>query len=146
MYSKDNRFEFKLPAGWEDQTAYTFKGPDDGDLSHSIVLIVDRKLQHDSVDSFAREKTRPILDALQGIDVLKDEETTVPGCNPSYDFYYKWIPSEEKIIFQKYVFVIADGMGFCFAAQFSKRTLKTVGAMMKKVVESVLPGTYEPLD
>ena len=43
-------------------------------------------------------------------------------------------------------FVIAGGMGFCFSGRFSKRTLKTVGSMMKKVVESVLPGTYEPLD
>ncbi len=139
-------FEFDLPAGWEDQTVYTFKGPDDGDLSHTIMLIVDRHLQHDTVESYAREKISPILDTLQGVDVLKDEDTTVPGCHPSYDFYYKWIPADGMVVFQKNVFVLAGGRGFCFCGRFSKRTSKTVGSMLKKVVESVLPGTYEPLD
>ncbi len=146
MSPTENRFKFDLPAGWEDQTVYTFKGPDDGDLSHAIMLIVDRQLQHDNIASYAREKCAPIADTLQGVDILKDEETTVPDCNPSYDFYYKWVPSDDTVIFQKSVFVIAGGMGFCFSGRFSKRTLKTVGSMMKKVVESVLPGTYEPLE
>jgi hypothetical protein len=146
MSANENRFDFDLPSGWEDQTVYTFKGPDDGEMEHTIMLIVDRKLLQDSVAAYAQERTAPITDTLQGVDVLKDEETTVPGCNPSYDFFYKWVPSDGTILFQKSTFVIAGGMGFCFCGRFSKRTLKTVGSMMKKVVESVLPGTYEPLE
>ena len=146
MNSISDPFKFKLPSGWEDQTAYTFKGPDDGDVTHSLVLTVDRQLQHDTVSAYAQEKARPILEGLQGIEVLKDEETTVPGCHPSHDFYYKWSLADGMTVFQKNVFVIAGGMGFCFSGQFTKRTLKTVGAMVKKVVEAVLPGTYEPQD
>ncbi|UCC44002.1 MAG: DcrB-related protein [Candidatus Zixiibacteriota bacterium] len=139
-------FKVDLPMGWEDQTVYVFNGPDQDGMQHSIMITIDRQLRHETIASFAREKTDPLVDGLQGVDVLKDEETTIPGGNPAWEFVYKWVPSEDSLIMQKYVFVIKDNMGFAISAKFSRKSYKTVGLQLPKIIESLLPGTYEPLE
>ncbi len=146
MASQKSRFKLPLPRGWEDQTAYTFMGPVERGVQHILMMILDRHLQHTSVRSFAREKVTPILSSLQGVEILKDEEVTIPGGNPVYEFVYKWIPGEGNVLIQKYVFVFCDGIGFTFSARFSKTTLKTVGLQMPRIIEALLPGTYEPVE
>jgi len=146
MSKKENRFYIELPSGWMDQTVYVFQGPNVAGIDHSIMLTIDRNLQHDNIENMAYEKTSPIVEALDGVEVLKDEEITIADGNPAWDFVYKWIPADNIKLFCKYVFVIKDGMGFTFFGKFTKQTLKTLGAQMKQVIESFLPGTYEPLE
>ena len=146
MKYNECRFRFKLPTGWEDQTVYHFKGPDIDGQSHTLMLTIVRNLADDDIESFARDRINPIIENLQGLEVLKDEETTVEGCFPSHEFACRWIPGEGLQLFQRYVFVVAHGMGFTFSATFSKKSHKLLGEQMTDVIESVLPGTYEPLE
>jgi len=141
-----DRFNIELPGEWEDQTVYHFRGPDDGDVSHTMSVTVTRHLQHDDVTQFAKQYTAVLLDNLQGVEVLKDEETSVAGCHQSYEFVYRWMPSDEIVTFNKYVFVIAEDLGFVFQCEFTKKTLKTIGSQFSEIVEHVLPGTYEPME
>ncbi len=136
-------FKLELPEGWEDQTVYSFRGPEDGGREHSLTLILNRHLRHEYISDFAREHIDPITETFQGIEVLKDEEVTIEEGNQAHEFVYKWIPSEGMTLFTKYVFVIKDNMGYVFSCEFSKRTYKTVGSMMKNVIEALVPGTYE---
>jgi hypothetical protein len=110
------------------------------------MIYVDRQLRHDSIQSFAREKIDPIISNMPGVEVLKDENVSIDGCNAAYEFVYKWIPTDEQVFYQKYVFVIAEGAGFTFHGTFTKRSFKTVGRQFKDVVEALLPGTYKPLE
>jgi len=144
--SDSDRFQVNLPQGWEDQTVYTFRGPEEGGIQHTLTLAVNRHLQHEDIERFAKEQTEPITAGLQGVEVLKDEETTIEGGNPAYEFVYKWMPNEGQVILNKRVFVIKDGMGFIFSSDFSKKTIKTVGAQLSEVIETLVPGTYEPLE
>lgn len=146
MRQTDHSFAFDLPDGWEDQTVYTLMGPEDSGVQHSLTLNIDRHLQHDDIRSFAQEKTEPIAETLQGVEILKNEETTIEGGNPTWEFVYKWVPGNGQVMFQKHVFVLKDGMGFSFSAGFSRKTLKTVGLQMKDIIESLVPGTYEPVE
>jgi len=146
MDAELNRFRFELPKGWEDQTVYSFNGPDIDGQPHTLTLTVARRLVDDDVEPFARDRINPIVDNLQGLEVLKDEATTVEGCFPSHEFACRWIPGEGVQLYQRYIFVIAYGMGFTFSATFSKKSHKLLGEQMKDVIESVLPGTYEPLE
>lgn len=139
-------FKFDLPKGWEDQTVYVFQGPNEADLDHSIMLTLDRKLRHDDISDYAYEKTSPIVETMDNIDVLKNEEITLPNGNPAWEFVYKWVPADDMIFFQKYIFVFKENIGFAFSGKFTKQTIKTVGAQFKQIVEYILPGTYEPLD
>lgn len=144
--SDSSIFKFDLPKGWMDQTVYVFQGPKEADLDHSIMLTLDRKLRHDEITDFAAERTSPIIESMDNIDVLKNEEITLPDSNPAWEFVYKWVPTDGMIFFQKYVFVYKDKIGFTFSCKFTKQTIKTVGAQMKQIIENLLPGTYEPLD
>ncbi len=144
--SLSNPFKFDLPAGWEDQTVYNFIGPEACGIRHSLRLMIDRHLQLEAVQDYARQQTAPIVESLQGVEVLKDEEVTIENGNPCWEFVYKWTPSDERTTFQKHVFVVKDGMGFNFAASFTKNTIKTVGSQLYDIVDSLLPGTYYPID
>jgi hypothetical protein len=139
-----NRFQFDLPAGWEDQTVYFFRGPVIDGQEQRLMLTIDRHLQQDTIADFALQRTRPITSSLQGIEVLKDEDTTVAGCYPSWEFVYRWIPSDEAKTYKKHVFVLRGGYGFSFEMEFSKKAHKLIGDQVKKVIENLLPGTYEP--
>ncbi len=142
----ENRFKIELPTGWEDQTVYHFRGPDLDGIPHLVTLTVARQLRDENITRFAQERIDPIVQNLQGLEVLKSEETTVENGNPAYEFVYRWIPGEGVRFFQKHVFVISDGMGFSFSGSFSKKTFKMLGQQLKELIEGVLPGTYEPLE
>jgi hypothetical protein len=141
-----SRFKVDLPNGWEDQTVYHFRGPDIDGNQHLIILTVDRHLRDDDIVAFAQDRISPIEDNLQGLEVLKKEEVTIEDGNPVFEFVYRWIPGEGIRMFQKYIFVIKDDMGFSFSGSFSKKSLKMLGGQMKELVDSLLPGTYEPLE
>ncbi len=143
---KSNRFLFDLPRGWEDQTVYIFEGPKEGNNEHRLVMYLDRQLQDADLISFARSKISPIVDNLSGVETLKDEEVTLEGCNPCYEFVYKWIMAENLAYFHKYIFVIKDGIGFTFSCRFTKATYKLLGHQMNDVVEALVPGTYEVVE
>ncbi|MBU1319299.1 MAG: DUF1795 domain-containing protein [candidate division Zixibacteria bacterium] len=136
-------FKLDIPRGWEDQTVYHFRGPSDGETAHQVTLVLNRQLQHLDVADFAKEWIDPIKSTLQGVDVLKDEAITLDRGNQAHEFVYRWTPSGGVQAIHKYVFVIKDGIGFTFSGEFSKKTLKTVGVGMMKLIEALVPGTYE---
>jgi len=144
MIDIKSKFNIDLPYGWEDQTVYIFRGPEEGDFQHSLMLAIDRHLSHKDISDFALEKIEPIERSMQNCEVLKKEEITIPGGNPTFEFVYKMILSEDYSNFMKYIFVIKDDLGFTFSAGFTKKTYKTVGAGLKDVIDAILPGTYSP--
>jgi len=143
MNAESKIARFELPSGWQDQTTYTFAGPPLADMPHTVVLTIDQQRGIDNITEFARETTDVIKQQLQGIEVLKDEETTSNADTPVWEFVYKWMPSEQEIIFLRYIFVIRGGIAYNFVGRFTKKTLKTVGVQMYDLVEAVLPGTFE---
>jgi len=146
MAELESPFKIDLPTGWEDQTVYHFAGPEIEGRPHTIILTVDRHVQDNDITRFAQDRIEPIVENLQGLEVLKSEEITIENGNPAYEFVYRWIPGEGIKLYQKYIFVIMDGMGFSFSGSFSKKSLKMLGGQMKEIVESLLPGTYEPIE
>lgn len=140
------KFKFDLPSEWEDQTVYYFKGPRVADVDHQVIVTLDRNLQHDNIESFARQKTDPIVQNLTGFEVIKDEEVTIDGGNPVYEFVAKWIPSEEITMIKAYIFVFYDNIGFSFSCDFSKKSHKILARQFREIVERILPGTYEEID
>ena len=107
----DNRFRFDLPKGWQDQTVYYFIGPEIDGTGHQMILTLDRNLQQDEIGSFARKKTGPIVSSLGGLEVMKDEEVTLEGGNPAYEFVCKWVPSDQMTVIKMFVFVFFDDIG-----------------------------------
>lgn len=143
--SYNDCFKLDLPAGWEDQTVHVFQGPRVDDTDHMLMVMVDRHLQFDDISDFALKKIKAITEVFPDIEILKEEPVTIEGGNPVYEFVYKWYPGEIPV-YQKYIYVICDDLGFTFTCKFSKLTLKTVEAHMIDIVEELIPGTYREED
>ena len=146
MKNNESRFRFKLPGGWEDQTVFSFRGPSEDDMEHNLLLVIDRHLQYDDIEDYAVEKTMPLTESMPDLIVMKNEEVTVEGGNPCFEFVAKWIPSEDSTVIQKHVFVFSEGLGFHFSINFNKKTYKLLNLQLGQVIESILPGTYEPFE
>ena len=132
-------FQMALPDGWEERTVYTFMGPDDSGVQHLLTLVVDPDVVDDDVSDYARLRIDTLMESLQGAEILKEEERTLPGGKTIYECVYKWVPSKDKPIFQKVVYLIAGGTGYTFSANFSKKTIKTIGVEVERMIDSFRP-------
>ncbi len=146
MSISENRFKFDLPGEWKDQTVYYFRGPNIDGTDHQIILTLNRNLQHEQIEPFAREKTNPIVENLDGLEVLKDEEITLENGNPAYEFICKWIPGDDLTMIKAYIFIFHDNIGFSFNCDFSKKSYKMLGGQFRNIVERILPGTFEEIE
>jgi hypothetical protein len=131
-----DQFRLVLPDGWEDRTVHTFMGPDDSGVRHMLSVVVDRDCGGLELPQFARERINALTEPLQSYEVLKDEEKELPGGKTVHEFVYKWIPLDGRIIYQKVIYMIIDGIGYSFSANFSKKTIKTIGRQVDLIVDS----------
>ncbi len=139
MSSTNNRFRINLPDGWEDQTAYTFMGPEINGEQHMLNLVIDQNLVDDDLREFALDRIQPVRDSLLSIETLKEEERTLAIGIRVYEWVYKWLPVEGKPIFKKHVYMIVGKRGYTFTASFGKQTIKTIGVEVDRMIESFLP-------
>jgi hypothetical protein len=133
------QFSLDLPKQWADQTAYFFVGPDVGGVQHTLTVTLDRNLPDDDLETFARQRIDVLREATAGSEVLKDEPTTLPSGKEAHEFVCRWIPSDDRVIFRKTVYLIVDGTGYTFAADFSKHSLKTIGVEVMQIIDSLVP-------
>lgn len=133
-----DRLAFVLPDGWEDQTVYRFKGPEDGVSEHVVTLVVDRTAADTPLDEYARIRINAALDTLQPSESLKDEPMTLTNGVTAHEAVLKWVPVDGQVIFHKMVFVIQNGTGYAFTGNFTKKTVKTVALDMDRLIVSIL--------
>jgi hypothetical protein len=143
LKSEDFVIEMPLPE-WTDQTMYTFLGPEIEGKSHQILLMIDRILQHDDIERYARDKKKAITQSLQSVEVLKNQQITLQGGNPVFEYVIKWTIQDKKPMFRKYVFVLYKNQGFTFHMDFSRKTYPLLNDQMKKMIEGFIPGTFVP--
>lgn len=141
--SKEERippFHLDLPDGWEDRTVYLFMGPDDSGVQHMMQLTVDPDVEESDLAEYARVRIDNIMASLQGAEILKEEEKTLSDGRNAYELVYKWVPVEGQINFNKVVYLLIDGAGYTFTANFSKKTIKTIGVEVDRMIDTFHPG------
>jgi hypothetical protein len=138
-----DRFQITLPNGWEDETIFSYKGPDDSGVQHRITLVIDRATDAASPEEFARPRIDTVMATLQGAEILKEEPKELASGIPGYEVVYKWIPVGSAARFVRNVYLLADGAGYTFSGTFSKKTLKTIGVEMDRMIESFAPADAE---
>ena len=134
------QFGMELPDDWQDQTAYSFMGPEQGGLQHILTLIVDHHPGDVELVDYARERIDLLLDSMTGLEVLKEQEKTLDSGLSAYEVVVKWLPTDENVIFRKQVYIIDDGVGYTFSVNFSKRSIKTIGVQVDQMINSFVPG------
>ncbi|MCX6827646.1 MAG: DcrB-related protein [candidate division Zixibacteria bacterium] len=136
----NNYFNIELPDGWQDQTIYTYMGPEDNGIRHILTLIIDKDIDRMELADFARERIDALSETLQSVEILKDEEKTIPNGRTVHEFVYKWVPVDGQIVFRKNIFMVIDGVGYTFAGNFTKKTIKTIGSEVDQIINSFMPG------
>ena len=136
----NNQFLLTLPDGWSDRTAYLFQGPDDSGVQHNLQLVIEPDTDVADAAEYGRDRFGSLMGSIQGATVLKEEEKTLSDGRIVYECVYKWIPVDSQIMFNKVVYMIIDGAGYTFMANFSKKTIKTIGVEVDRIIESFHPG------
>lgn len=136
-------FIVDLPDGWDDRTVYLFMGPDDSGVQHTMQLVIDPDTGGADLEEYALNRIDATMEALQGAEILKKEEKTLSNGLPAFECVYKWIPVDNQIIFKKNIYIIIDGVGYSFSGNFSKKTLKTIGVEMDRIIDSFRPSGME---
>jgi len=134
-----SHFDISLADGWEDQSVYTFKGPEDGGVQHNLLLTIDQDISGIDLTEYAEQKIESLKEGLQGMEIVKQEEKHLKSGIPAYEVVFKWIPAPETIMFQKQVYLVVENKGYTFTASFSKKTLKTIGNEVDEMINSFKP-------
>jgi hypothetical protein len=137
--SKRNPFNISLPGDWEDQTVYTFKGPDDSGIQHNLVLIIDDEPDNLELRDYARMRLDAIKDTLPGFELMGEHEKVLKSGQNAYEVVYKWAPADNKTLIQKQVYMIIGDKAYNFTASFSKKTINTIGRQVDEIIESFNP-------
>ena len=140
MASQNNLFSLRLPDAWEDRTAHLFMGPEDSGVQHNLSLVVDDQASGLDLDEYAEERIEALKESIPDIEILKQEGRNLDNGTPVYECVYKWVPVDGRVIFNKVVYMLIDDVGYTFSANFSKKTIKTIGVEVNRIIESFRPG------
>lgn len=132
-------FQIDLPDGWEDQTIFTFRGPDDSGVQHNLVLIIDNQLRTKDLASYVKPRIETIKETLTGLEIMGEREITLGSGDKAYEIVYKWMPTANKKLVQKQVFTIIGDKAYNFTASFSKQSIKTIGRQVDEMINSFKP-------
>jgi hypothetical protein len=132
----NNRFSFKLPPEWKENTVYSYEGPEEDGIKHNILINIEHNIGMSDLEKYAAIQINGIENELQGYFELKREETKLDRGLSAYELVFKWYPVENVEIYQKIFYVLSNNTGYCITATFSKKTFKMMGAEVDKILKS----------
>lgn len=89
---------------------------------------------------YARARIDQFMENMQGAEVLREGPKELPIEADSYEVVFKWIPSENKIIYRRETFLYMEGKAYTFSINFTKKTFKTLAHEVDQIIASLVPG------
>lgn len=132
----NNRFVLQIPQEWEDQTVYRFKGPEDDGINHNILVTIENEVDIPDLERYADMQIKVVETELQGYHELKRGRIVLNNRFPAYELVYKWCPVEDREVYQRVIYILHKETGYILTATFSKKTWKTRGAEIDKILRS----------
>jgi hypothetical protein len=136
---RGNKFTIEMPSGWEDKTIYTISGPVEDEIQHNIVINVGEDVEVDSVTELADLQIESLEMQLQGFHMLKRGEITLNNGQEAYEAIYRWEPTNVKRLYQRQIYVLAGKTAYTLTSTFSKKTRKTRGPEVHRILMSFQP-------
>ena len=146
MSSTNNQFSIELPDDWEDATTYSFMGPEINGVQHLLTVSVDNEVGDEYYVDYARGRIEVLTMTLSGLEILTEEERTLENGTQYYFMACRWIPTDGRVLYQKYYYMIIDGVAYTFAGTFSKQSLKTIGRQVEQMINTFKPGAVVQSD
>ncbi len=135
----NNKFHIALPARWTDQTSHYYMGPDDSGVRHTLTLTIDRYLDTDDLREYAGDRMAQIQERMPHAEFVKQETINLPDGTEAYEAVYKQAGSDGNATFWKLVFLIRNSVAYNFRANFSRKTINTIGIEVDRIIASLVP-------
>lgn len=132
----NHRFRIDLPPEWQETTIYTFQGPEENGVRHQILVTVETPPEPDDLEGYAALRIRTLTSALQAYQELKRGPIQLANGLPAYELVCRWAPLEDRTVYQRILYVIAGGNGYSLVATFSKKSWKTYGLQVDRILKS----------
>jgi hypothetical protein len=138
---RGNSFTLNLYDGWQDETLYTIVGPVTDGVQHNIIVVMNRDVPTTALVDYADWNAASVEGELKGCRMLKKEQIKLDNGMPAFRAIFRWYPSDALRIFQEQVYVLVGTTGFKLTASFTKKTRKTIGPSVERMMLSFTPGT-----
>ncbi|MBW2662321.1 MAG: DcrB-related protein [Deltaproteobacteria bacterium] len=132
----NNRFMLNIPAEWKDESVYRFEGDEDDGVKHNILVTIENQLEIPDLERYADMQIKVVASELQGYHELKRGQIVLNNRLPAYELVYKWCPVEDREVYQRAIYILQKKTGYILTATFSKKTWKTKGAEIDKILKS----------
>ena len=138
-----HRFTLALPESWQDKTVYILTGPVDDGIQHNVTVNVEPETQFEKVREYAEWQIRALEDELKSCRLLKKEEIKLANGLPAYRAIFSWWPTDQLRVYQEQIYVLFEKMAYRLTATFTKKTRKTLGPQVERMMLSFEPATHD---
>ena len=141
---RGNAFSIKLYDDWQDKTIYTVSGPVTDGIQHSIIISLNPDVETDNLRDYADWNIATLTGELKGCRVLYQGPITLANGLPAYKAIFCWYPTEELRIYQEQIYVLVGTTGYNLTTSFTKKTRKTLGPLVERMILSFNPVPQTP--
>jgi hypothetical protein len=134
-----NSFTLNMYEDWQDETLYTILGPVTDGIQHNINVVMNRDVPAPTLGDFADWNVASVEEELKGCRLLKRDQVKLDSGLPAIRAIFRWYPSEAMRIFQEQIYVLVGSVGFKLTASFTKKTRKTLGPSVERIMLSFTP-------
>jgi hypothetical protein len=133
-------FVLGLLDGWQDKTIYTLTGPVEDGIQHNVTINVEPDSQFDKIREYAEWQIRALEGELKSCRLLKKEEIKLANGLPAYRAVFTWWPTDQLRVYQEQIYVLFEKTAYRLTATFTKKTRKTLGPQVERMMLSFTPG------
>jgi hypothetical protein len=134
-----NGFTMYLYDGWQDKTIYTISGPVRDGIQHSIIINLNTDVGTDNLRDYADGNIAALTNELKGCRLLHQGPIALVNGLPAYKAIFCWFPTEELRIYQEQIYILVGTTGYNLTASFTKKTRKTLGPQVERMMLSFSP-------
>lgn len=134
-----HRFAMQLYEEWQDKTLFVLTGPVSDGLQHNVVVMAEPDVEVRSIDEFAELQVQTLESSLKGCRILLREPTTLASGRDAVRVIYSWWPAEDVRFYQEQIYVLHDSTAYKLTATFTKKTRKTLGPQVERIMRSFEP-------
>jgi hypothetical protein len=141
---KANDFSISLYEDWQDKTIYTIAGPVTDGIQHSIIINLNPDVETESLRDYADWNIATLTSELKGCRLLLQAPITLANGLPAYKAIFCWYPTDELRIYQEQIYVLVGTTGYNLTASFTKKSRKTLGPQVERMMLSFTPNPQTP--
>ena len=134
-----NSFNIGLLEDWQDKTIHTLTGPVTDGIQHNVIITVEHDVEYDSVLEYADWQISALEEELKGCRLLKKGKRALTNGIPAYEAIFRWYPTENLRVYQHQIFVLVNKTGYKLTTTFTKKTRKTIGPKVERMMLSFSP-------